>query len=247
MKLEEDLLRDLGFTDWRLVKPFRSKKNQVWLLQAEHQQEGTLSIVYKQVEASAGSSEQTKLKQEANLLTGLLGEGVPVPLLRGVGKACLVMDYLPGMPLCDFLQKQEELAQGEADLSAAALEALALLTAWLKRFYRAAEKVTGKPLIMEDVNLRNFLMTDGCLYGLDFEDCGVGKQEEEAGKLCAYLYTYDPAATLWKIKAVKKLQSMLQEKLSLDLVSMEAATWQEIRRMEQRRGTQYPPMPHGCL
>lgn len=239
MRLEEDLLRGLGFTDWRLLKPFKSKKNQVWLLQAMHQKEGCLSIVYKQVEASDVSSEQTKLKQEADLLTGLREEGVPVPLLRGVGKACLVMDYLPGVPLCDYLQQQEELAQGEADLSAAALEALALLTAWLKGFYRAAEKVTGKPLVMKDVNLRNFLVKDGCLYGLDFEDCQEGEQEEEAGKLCAYFYTYDPAGTPWKIKAVDHLKILLREELNLNPARVETAIRDEIRSMEQRRNANY--------
>lgn len=235
MRLEEDLLRNLGFTDWQWVKTFKSKKNQVWLLQAVHQSEGKLSIVYKQVEASHLSGGKSKLQQEAALLTGLRTEGVPVPLLRGQGKDCLVMDYLPGIPLCEYLQQQEELAQSEATLSAESIEALVLLTDWLNQFYRAAEKVSGNPLVMQDVNLRNFLMTEDGLYGLDFEDCGVGEQEEEAGKLCAYLYTYDPVGTPWKMKAIDCLMAMFQEKLDLDRVKVETAMRDEVRSMEQRR------------
>ena len=140
---------------------FVSKRNEVTLRNG---------LVHKKVKDPQAAA------LEASILRDLRGRGVPVPEVIACRDGLLVMEYLPGEPLPDVIER------GGYDPGAVALA----LCGWLAAFYAAAapDELRG------DVNGRNFLYDGMKIYSVDFEGRGFGPKARDAGRLAAFLVTY---------------------------------------------------------
>ncbi|MDW7676772.1 MAG: hypothetical protein SCK57_03845 [Bacillota bacterium] len=226
--LDQEFLQQRDIRECRTVRFYKSKKNEVRLLEVVTSDQTVEKLVLKTCR------HPERMKQEAELVNALHKEGVAVPRLFYQGENHLVFEYIDGLTLCDLFQDQEAALHGETLLSADTRQAIGSLVQWLWAFYRAGRVITGRTLLMKDVNLRNFLLAER-LYGVDFEDCSTGQIEEDVGRLCAYVLTYDPIGTAWKQLAAAALCRHLSAKLGLDVQAVHHYFRQEILEMENRR------------
>jgi len=154
------------------MKQFISKRNTVTLRDG---------LVYKQTKSPLAAAE------EAELLRALRAHGAAVPEVLDCRGEVLVLEYLPGEPLPDIIERGDY----EPDALAGAL------CGWFAGFYEAVQAMpAGTPGESRgDVNGRNFLVHDGKVYGVDFEGRCIGSKARDAGRLAAFLATYDTCDT----------------------------------------------------
>lgn len=196
--------------DYIVEKRFYSKKNQVYkarLLSSEGKEK---SIVIKKY---TGPIENRR--KEIQLLHHLRQQGLTVPKIYFVKEDYIVMEYIEGRTLLEEIEKrEEEQVVGKDSFYKSNNEQLVdSLITWLKDFYYH----TDNQLILKDINLRNFLINkQGKIYGIDFEDYGIGNIVEDGGKLCAYILTYNPPFTLWKLNFAKDFFYTFIEKFSIN-------------------------------
>jgi tRNA A-37 threonylcarbamoyl transferase component Bud32 len=133
-------------------------------------------LVYKQVKSPQAAA------LEASILCELREAGVAVPEVISCRGDLLILEYLPGEPLPDIIER------GGYDSEAIA----AALCGWFAVFYAA---VPGE--LRGDVNGRNFLYgragrCDGAkIYSVDFEQRCHGSIARDAGRLAAFIETYE--------------------------------------------------------
>ena len=165
---------------------FKSRRNRVW-------REG--ERVYKKYGQLPGENTGGPLRRaayEADMLTYLHCCGVPVPKVYSCAYDLLVMEYIDGITLADFIE-QNEAATPKMEAGRLAREILH----WFDAFYSAMQKGS----IRGDVNCRNFLiMQHGNIVGVDFETAHSGYREKDLGRLMAYILTYRPEYTPYKIE-----------------------------------------------
>lgn len=195
--------------DYIVEKRFYSKKNEVYkgrLLSSEGKEK---SVVIKKY---MGSPENRR--KEINLLLHLRQKGLTVPRIYVVEEDYIVMEYIEGRTLLEEIEKREERQMVEKDsFDKSNTKLLDNLITWLKKFYY----YTDNQLILKDINLRNFLINkQGKIYGIDFEDYGTGNIEEDGGKLCAYILTYNPPFTPWKLSIAKDFFNRFMQGFSIN-------------------------------
>ena len=144
------------------MRRFLSKRNEVTLRDG---------LVYKQTK----NPQQAAL--EASILRELRGRGVAVPQVVACRGNLLILEYLPGEPLPDLI------GRGAYDPDALA----GALCDWFAAFYAAVS--TGQ--LRGDVNGRNFLYDGTRIHSVDFEERCYGLPAQDAGRLAAFLATYD--------------------------------------------------------
>ena len=100
---------------------------------------------------------------------------------------------------------------------------------FLFAFYKATNTLRG------DVNLRNFLYRDGICFGVDFEDPPVsGEAERDAGRMLAFVLTYDPAFGANRVGAAHALWSLCLGR-GLRAALLWSHMQEEFLRMHRRR------------
>jgi len=127
---------------------------------------------------------------EAENLRFLAENGVRVPKVLGCKKNLLLLELLCGEPLPELIERgdfdPQVLAQALCD--------------WLADFYAACPEISRG-----DINGRNFLFDGKVVYGVDFEEVLMpGSPAQDAGRLAAFLATYDT-------KAPEKQQALVLE------------------------------------
>ncbi len=233
MMVEQGFLDQRGISGYDINKQFFSKKNRVYLVKGRCANGDTLDFVLKEYNVSGSS-----MQKEANFLEGLHREGVDVPQLYYRGERSIIMEYIRGATLIDTMTDVEYIAGKSRDYIN--VKGIAThLARWLDSFYRAAEKITGKNTILWDINLRNFLV-DFKLYGIDFENCREGAVEEDAGRLMAFIVTYEPAFTPFKIQFAQEICNALKTRISLDRKRIAREVLKEFDAIEKRRDMEIP-------
>ena len=140
---------------------FLSKRNEVALRDG---------LVYKRVQSHRAAA------LEASILRELRSRGVAVPGVLACRDTLLTLEYLPGEPLPDLIER------GAYEPQTLAMA----LCDWFAGFYAAVPSGEQRG----DVNGRNFLYDGAKIYGLDFEERCYGPRAQDAGRLAAFLATY---------------------------------------------------------
>ncbi|UNC91951.1 BUD32 family EKC/KEOPS complex subunit [Candidatus Contubernalis alkaliaceticus] len=232
--LEEKFIKQWEIKEYCLIKKFKSKKNQVYLIKAEMESGLTESFVLK--EYADGTKDMEK---EASILHKLQEKKIHAPILYYMGKKHIVMEYIQGQLFLDFFEEMEMAGPLEKEAWHTACATASSLAYWFKNFYKVMENHYGKTMIMYDINLRNFIIRDE-IYGFDFEDCRLGKKETDTGRLCAYLLTYEPAFTDWKKELVREFFIIFTKNLDLDPSLVKEEMFKELESISQRRKLVYP-------
>lgn len=140
----------------------------------------------------------------------------------------LLLTELPGKNLVECLERQEAEQIIKWDIWTALVD-------WIIGFHH----ITG--MIMQDINLRNFLYDEKTktLYGLDFEDCAEGELFGDAAKLAAHIRIYSPENTPIKQAIANYVLEMFSEKCNyhMDMLHRESKI-QEVLLLERRK-TEY--------
>lgn len=142
------------------------------------------------------------------------------------------MEHIEG---CLLLNKIEEREKRSSNTYRTNKDLIKKLLGWLEEFYQL-----GEGRIIRDINLRNFILTnDGVLYGIDFEDVSLGEIGEDIGKLCAFILTYYPALTWWKLEFTRELFNLSLEQFSLDRDNLLRELDKQINKINKKRKKNY--------
>ncbi len=228
---EKYLPKDLG--GFVIEKKFISRKNNVFLVRGSSPDTEDELMVQKKYSLSY------RMAAEAKMLSILKMKGVAVPGILARGENYLLLEYLQGELFLDHYCRLEDI-DGPANnaLGEPAIRAVCSLCSWFKDFYRAMREISGRQLIMGDVNFRNFILGgQGKIFGIDLEECREGKIEEDFGSLCAYALTYSPTFTSWKWSMASRLFKVFCCEFNLDKELVKKGIRDELFIMAGRRGT----------
>lgn len=197
-------------------KVFKSKKNEVYI--AEKSGKKYVIKLHKDDRAA---------EYEKEFLTKLKAAGVNVPsIVKQTGEA-LVLEYIEGQPLNEVLEEEEDHGGDFEPILNAMID-------WLSDYYRNVDFVSS----VGDINLRNFILTgNGQIYGVDFES-GEGynsNPEEDTGRICAFMESYDPSFTSWKKNAKDHFITSMIRECDLDAELIDKAYLAEMENIKKRR------------
>ena len=211
-------------------KKFTSKKNNVYLLNSAQSCEKDKYLVYKKFSCP------NRMQKEVEMLSKLKDNDLPVPQILVTGKDYIGLEYLEGTLLLDcYCDLESTDGSSSKFLHESDYFFINALCSWFKNFYKAVKDITGKQIIMGDVNFRNFIVKD-IIYGIDFEECREGSIEEDIGSLCAFALTYNPSFTIWKKTMVNELQRIFCEELNLDKKLLKKEVKNQLLFLAQIRG-----------
>jgi tRNA A-37 threonylcarbamoyl transferase component Bud32 len=197
-----------------MTKRFISKRNQVFLRDG---------LVVKRL----ATPEQAV--EEAEILFRLYEAGVSVPRVFKQLHNEIVMEYIPGETIPDFLARLET-ERDEVSLRQAAQR----LFLWFKNFYEAVGyERTGE--IRGDVNGRNFIIAENRVISVDFGERVFGKAEQDIGRLLAFIRTYDLGVSV-KRHFSRLFESAVLEGLSMPVREIHRQYRLERIAMIKRRG-----------
>jgi hypothetical protein len=226
----KDFLQENGFESCHTIGRFASKRNQLYLLNFKDPEGYEKFMVYKL------HSHRFRLAKETEMLFQLRESQVWVPSLAKVVGNGILMEYVSGPTILEYLEWQEKTHfQSKEPQTEPAMQAIIQLVDWLKVFYQTTSVNTGKRVILGNINLRNFIIRDN-LYGVDFEDWREGRPEEDIGRICAFALTYSPSYTPWKKVLVNKMFDMLVNSLELERMEVVCCFFEELARINKRRG-----------
>jgi len=147
-----------------------SLRNRVWLVETD-----VRPVVLKR-----SLSGKSPTEFETLLLAKKAALDVPFPLY--MDRSYLVTEYIPGES-CDRLINHmfsAKAAEGIGD--------------WLGAFHESMESF-GRPLVMADAVLQNFIQNEGKVFGVDLEDASAGEPMDDLGQVAASILGSEPFFT----------------------------------------------------
>lgn len=226
MLLDNNFLQKHQIEEYQVIKQFNSKKNKVYLIKALVAPNLIKEYVFKE--------QPSKLKKETEILLRLRTKGVNVPEIIYIGQKHILMEYIPGQTLLEYICQLERENIGLIKIKIV----FENLARWLNDFYLSASYSHN---ILGDLNFRNFILFGGkTVYGIDFEDCRQGYREEDIGRLCAFGLTYRPEFTGWKLKTYKFLFHFMVKELKLNPELTKEYFIKELNSIKERRGLEFP-------
>ena len=181
-------------------EPFRSRKNHVFRFKRDG--EFFVAKIYSEDFRSRAS-------REYNILDNCLNKKINVPAPVEFGNGVIIMEYLRGENASDYFEMiyknwTEEIKSGRSSLKNPPQDLLVLcddLACWLYDFHRSFDFRTARG----DSILRNFIVVNNKIYGLDFEEAVDADPLKDLGDLCAFILALRPVFTEEKYKVVKIL------------------------------------------
>ena len=167
--LESLLIQEFGSDfEAEFIQRFRSKKNVVvhLLLHSKNQDESA-NLVTKLFVTGY-------FENEVELLYKCHEGGLPVPRLFRAENGVILMDYIPGETLTDYVNRTFD----------------STIIDTLARWYYEFHRITGQ--VKEDPRLRNFICNKDTLFGLDFEEAHVGHWIVDIAGVSASLLDTNP-------------------------------------------------------
>jgi|GEM_PF-290270 len=166
-----------------------------------------------------------RLETEAAAIEALRAGGAAVPETLGSADGAMIYERIDGPTLLEALESGRFTD-----------EAAESLAAWLVRCRISLERAFTQPTILGDIHLANFILHDGRVYGVDFEECRPGIFEEDVGRLLAYIVTYEPAFSDYELAAAQALLGALRKRTELDDRALIAALDDAFALLFERRG-----------
>jgi tRNA A-37 threonylcarbamoyl transferase component Bud32 len=121
--------------------------------------------------------------------------GVPVPRIIGTTAEVVLMEFIPGLNLCDVLTENPTPRHGR------------LLGQWFAQFHTAFQRNGELVLAKGDARIRNFIFAGPHLVAVDFEESYVGSYVDDLAGACGSILDTDPIFTPAKLKVCKAMLS----------------------------------------
>lgn len=230
ISLSKDFTQDKGIRSYKILEKFESKKNDVYRIRCIYKKGSFSDLVLKKYR---GRNWQQRLKKEYLVLKSLQDRKILVPESCFKGRNFLILQYIKGRTFLDFIEEYEE---KKKELSENLIYGLCK---YIYMFNKEAKEVFGKSLILQDINLKNFIVNGDKIFKVDFEECRNGVAEEDGGRLCAFLLTYRPEFSGWKLNLWGKIFKTLRDDFKLDSKKMKKEMFKEFKIMEKRRNMSF--------
>ncbi len=200
---------NMPFDGLSIIKKFPSRKNSVYLVDR-----GGWRLVLKVYESD-------RWRNEAEALRAARQGGIAVPEVVEVSEKALLMEFIPGKPVNDYLETGR---MGEAVLGVAE---------WLA-YYHKAFRAGDEVRVKSDAIFKNFIVSDR-IYGLDFEGSHAGRPEEDVGEALAYLLDTDPTFTEAKFGLGREFIGRYEGESGIRLKNIEAHIGRALREAARFR------------
>jgi len=159
----------------KILSRLYSKRNQVYkiMLEIEGKSQPAIMKIY--------SGKDNLPEAEYRNMKMLYDYGINVPRIICKDNNRLIMEYIDGDLVNDLV---ERLDTGEW------IDKLAL---WFSQLHKISKD--SDTLLKGDVNLRNFIYSNGEIYGLDFEEIRWGDVRIDLADVCFFMLTNTPSFT----------------------------------------------------
>jgi len=132
------------------------------------------------------------LKRNMEIEYSILKKGfsnltIPSPFEKDSENNVLVMSYIMGENVCDIINDSQKILDEKIKL-------IHLLADWFVNFHSFYKTEDGFRL-RGDANLKNFILSKGRIWGVDFEESRIGKPSEDLATLCVSLLSSDSMFT----------------------------------------------------
>lgn len=160
----------------------------------------------------------------------LQGSGLRTPKLLGFddGSLTIEYEYIDGLVAIDLVES-------------ASLDQAKYMTdgicKWLISFHRISREKTGDQYIWGDAHFRNLIYREstGHVYGIDFEECRIGRRESDLARLYVFLLNYDPPYTERKKILADEIINYFEGEFALDRDFLNKEIEREERELLERR------------
>lgn len=227
--------------DIEISDKFKSKRNNVYKVKVSNNSENEIAIMQnyeandENIKKERGESKiaimkkynfdsMAILEREYTNIKMLQKFGIFIPEIIYKNHDSLFLEYIPGELIGDLVEKQ---------IIGDWIDKFAL---WMANFHNISSK-TGNLLKM-DVNLRNFIYSNGQVYGLDFEEIGFGDARIDLGNICFFILTNKPSFTKEKHMIMRRFLKSYEKHSGLKLKEMDKYLLQSKKEAKIRRKQQ---------
>ncbi len=204
----------------KILKKFYSKKNLVYLL------EDTQTVAVYKLFSDRDNYLKEKTFYQMFQYTEL---SVPKMIAYKDENNSILLEYLQNKTALDLMEQHEK----NLDYS----EALKLLTSiflWLIRFHDLDE-IKSNRLSFFDLNLRNFILKNNTIYGVDFESIQEGDLLSDTAKLIGMYLNYDEKYSAFKSKSVFDFKNFIIKNHCFNIENLDKNISDEISIINNRR------------
>lgn len=170
--------------DIEILEKYKSKRNNVYKVQVNNcvENEAEMDKNNKILVMKRYSTNNTGImEKEYENIKMLRKLGISIPNVIYKNSDSLFLEYIRGELVVDLIERQ---------YIGNWIDEFAL---WMANLHKISNG-EGKLLKM-DVNLRNFIYSEGKIYGLDFEDISYGDIGTDLGNICFFIITNYPSFT----------------------------------------------------
>ncbi|MDP3387704.1 MAG: hypothetical protein Q8S24_10745 [Eubacteriales bacterium] len=204
----------------KILKKFYSKKNLVCLLK-----DSQAIAVYKLF------SDSDNYKKEKSFYQMFQYTNLPVPNMLAYKDEdnSILLEYLQDETALDLMEQHEK----NADY----IGALRLITdifLWLKSFHEL-DPIKSKKLSFYDLNLRNFIVRNTTVHGMDFESIQKGDLLSDTAKLIGMYLNYDEKYSTFKSKTIFEFKQYIIKNHYFEMENLEKSISKEILEINNRR------------
>lgn len=212
--IEQTIVDQMHIAAYSVVSRFYSRRNEVVLVHARRFDGSSFDFVYKRYIAGQMETEYRYLSR----MQGVLG-----PLVLAKGTKALALEYIKGPLLIEKLEETEKTGEPFYPY-------LDMLIDFLDRFYKVFPGC-----LYGDINLRNFIIAQNGLRGIDLELAGRGEIADDIGRTAAYLLTYEPSGTRYKKDIAQYFIHAGADRFGISEGDIMASITMELDDMRKRR------------
>jgi tRNA A-37 threonylcarbamoyl transferase component Bud32 len=184
-----------------ILEKLVSKRNQVYLIKLCESTDRKYAIMKKY-----SLNNQKFLEEEYENMQMLQEHGILIPGMIYKSSESLIMEYIQGELVADLLERLDigDWVDG--------------LASWMAKLHKLADGKSS--LLKTDVNLRNFIYSEGQIYGLDFEKVSYGDIRIDLGNICFFILTNTPSFTKEKHIIMRRFLQSYEKHSGIELKDM---------------------------
>ena len=175
------------------VSRLKSKKNTVISLKVTATGVELHTVVAKMFIAG-------RFQNELAILKASWAQGLAVPRVLEAQNGVILMEYIPGAPFVDRINNTFE------------HHLIDLLAEWYHKYHQVHGQIKGDP------RLRNFIIQNGQVFGVDFEESQEGSWMLDIAGVCASLLDTNP---IYDVRKRKLCWQFLEKYLSLSNIQQD--------------------------
>lgn len=152
------------------------------------------------IEKTYGNNQ--RYETEKNILCALKDQELLIPKIIKYQENKIIMERINGISLLEVLLDFEEKQNIKS-----AVEILEKTAIWFKEYYQLIEEKTGQKLSKGDCSPKNFIVSDGKIWGIDFEEAKEDDREQDVIDFFGYYLSFTPINSKFKQEVIKNTKT----------------------------------------